>query len=195
MPSPKILVFSGSTRAGSVNTKLAGTVCRELALIDCEVTRISLADYALPLYDGDLEARDGIPENALKLAQLLHVHDGYFIASPEYNGSLSPLLKNTIDWISRVSAVNGEAVSPFRGKVAAIGAASPGGMGGISMLYHLREILVRLGTLVVSDQVAVGNAGKAFDDNDAITDERTAGFLANCCKSLAFTASQMRSEP
>ena len=195
MPSPDILALSGSIRAGSFNTKLLGTICRDLALMDCSVTRISLEDYPLPLYNGDLEASDGIPENAVKLAQLFDGHDGYFIISPEYNGSLSPLLKNTIDWISRVHEAEGKPVSPFRGKVAAIGAASPGGMGGISMLYHLRQILVRLGALVVSEQVAVGNAGKVFDDMDKITDERTADFLQKCCESLVFSASRMRIEP
>ena len=195
MPAPNILALSGSTRAGSLNTKLLGTVCRDLALLDCNVTRISLADYALPLYDGDLETRDGVPENAHRLVQLFNDHDGYFIVSPEYNGSLTPLLKNTIDWMSRVGEIDGEKVSAFRGKIAAIGAASPGSMGGISMLYHLREILVRLGTLVVSEQVAVGNAGKVFDENDRITDERSAEFLEKCCKSLVFTAGRLRVEP
>ena len=89
-----------------------------------------------------------------------------------------------IDWISRVSSHNGETISPYRGKVAALAAASPGAMGGIAMLYHLRDILVRLGMLVVSEQVAVGNAGSAFDDMDRITNERQAGFLTSACKSL-----------
>ncbi len=163
--------------------------------MDCDVTRISLADYVLPIYDGDLEASDGVPKNALKLAQSLDLHDGYFIASPEYNGSITPLLKNSLDWISRVGAVDGKPVSPFRGKVAAIASASPDDMDSTNTLYHLREILVRLGSLVVSDQVAVRNAGDAFDELGKISDERTAGFLASCCKSLAYTASQLRSEP
>ncbi len=188
--NPKILVFCGSTRGGSVNNRLVGAVSRELSLLDCDVTRISLADYPLPLYDGDLEANDGIPENAKKLAHLLNEHDGYFVVSPEYNGSLTPLLKNTIDWISRVPSV--EDVSPFRGKVAAIGAVSPGGMGGISMLYHLREILVRLGTLVVSEQVAVGNASTAFDENDNVIAERSADFMKAACVSLSKKVSLLR---
>lgn len=183
--SAKILVVSGSIRSGSLNTRLVGTITRELALIDCDVTRISLEDYPLPIYNGDLETRDGIPENALKLATLFDAQDGFFIVSPEYNGSVPPLLKNTIDWISRVSAVGERNVSPYRGKVAAIAAASPGAMGGTSMLYHLRDVLVRLGVLVISEQVGVGNGGSAFDDMDRLTHERTAGFLSAACRSLA----------
>ena len=184
MSRPKILVFSGSIRSGSVNARLVDAAVAELALFECDVTRISPSDYALPLYDGDLEAQDGIPENALKLARLFHEHDGVFIASPEYNGSLTPLLKNTIDWISRVNADEDGPIVAYRDKVCAIGAASPGAMGGISMLYHLRDILVRLGMLVISEQVAVGNAASAFDDDDRLTEGRAAEFFGKACKSL-----------
>ncbi len=188
MPA-KLIAFSGSLRSGSHNTRLLSAAIRELSSIECEVTRISLEDYPLPLYDANLENKDGIPGNAIKLARLLHEHDGFLIVSPEYNGSLSPLLKNTIDWISRVSSDKHGDISPYRRKVAAICAASPGAMGGLTMLYHLREILVRLGALVISEQVAVGNAASAFDDMDCLTDERTAKFLADTCRSLVSTSS------
>ena len=191
MTQSKILVFAGSTRADSINEKLAKSASAQLTELGCDVTHISLKDFPLPLYDGDLEAEQGVPENATKLAELMHAHDGFFIACPEYNGSLSPLLKNTIDWVTRVPAGD-KGLSPFRRKVAAIGAASPGGMGGISMLYHLREILVRLGTLVVSEQVAVGNAGSAFDEHNKITHERTAGFMDAACNSLAEKTALMK---
>ncbi|MDJ0613856.1 MAG: NAD(P)H-dependent oxidoreductase [Rhizobiaceae bacterium] len=185
MTAPKILALSGSIRDGSINTRLVDAATAELVQHECEVTRISLADYPLPIYDGDLESQDGIPENAKKLARLFHEHDGLFIASPEYNGSLSPLLKNTIDWVSRVSSDEKGDLVPYRGKIGAVAAASPGGMGGISMLYHLREILTRLGVLLVAEQVAVGNGFSAFDDMDKLTDERSAQFLEATCKSLA----------
>lgn len=185
MSNPKILAFSGSIRSDSVNTRLLGSAVRDLAALDCDVTQISLADYPLPIYDGDFEAENGIPENAMKLARMMDASDGFLIVSPEYNGSLTPLIKNTIDWVSRVSKDGDKPLSPYRGKVGAIAAASPGGMGGISMLYHMRDILVRLGVLVISDQVAVGNAGSAFDEMDGLTDERTASFLKSACKSLA----------
>lgn len=185
MTAPKILAFSGSIRDGSINTRLVDAATVQLVQQECEVTRISLADYPLPIYDGDLEKSDGIPVNAKKLARLFHEHDGLFIACPEYNGSLSPLLKNAIDWISRVSSDEDGDLVPYQGKVGAVGAASPGGMGGMSMLYHLRQILTRLGVLLVAEQVAVGNGFSAFDDMDNLTDERSAEFLKLTCKSLA----------
>ena len=185
MTAPRILAFSGSIRDGSINTRLVDAATAELVQQECEVTRISLADYPLPIYDGDLESQEGIPDNARKLARLFHEHEGLFIACPEYNGSLSPLLKNTIDWISRVSFDDKGELVPYRGKIGAVAAASPGAMGGISMLYHLREILTRLGVLIVAEQVAVGNGFSAFDEMDKLTDERAAQFLEATCKSLA----------
>ena len=185
MTAPRILAFSGSIRDGSINTRLLDAATAELVQQECEVTRISLADYPLPIYDGDLESQEGIPDNARKLARLFHEHEGLFIACPEYNGSLSPLLKNTIDWISRVSSDDKGELVPYRGKICAVAAASPGAMGGISMLYHLREILTRLGVLLVAEQVAVGNGFSAFDEMDKLTDERAAQFLEATCKSLA----------
>src|ERR1041385_5591748 len=103
MPIPKVLVFAGSIRTGSFNARLAAIAAKEIARADAEVTRISLLDFPLPLYDGDLEARSGPPENEVKLKRMFCAHQGVFIASPEYNASLTPLLKNTIDWISRRS--------------------------------------------------------------------------------------------
>lgn len=182
MSKPKILCFSGSTRSGSINVRLLDAAINELIAFECKITRISLADYPLPLYDGDLEGKEGVPENAIKLAKLMHEHDGYFVTCPEYNGSLTPLMKNTIDWMTRVPA---DQAIPFKDKVAAIGSCSPGGMGGIGMLHHLRQIFTRLGSLVVSEQVAVGNGFSTFDDDDKITDERTHQFLIATVKSLA----------
>lgn len=181
MPNPKILCFSGSTRSGSINVRLLDAAIKELSGFDCEITRISLEDYPLPIYNGDLEEKEGVPENAVKLAKLMSEHDGFFVTCPEYNGSLTPLMKNSIDWMTRVPS---DQAVPFKDKVGAIGACSPGGMGGIAMLYHLREILVRLGSLIVSEQVAVGNGFDAFDENDKLTDERSSQFLTATCKSL-----------
>ena len=189
MSAAKILCFSGSTRSGSINVRLLDAAIKELSALDCEVTRISLEDYPLPIYDGDLEEKEGVPENAVTLAKLMSEHDGYFITCPEYNGSLTPLMKNTIDWMTRVPS---DQAAPFKDKVGAIGACSPGGMGGIAMLYHLREILVRLGSLIVSEQVAVGNGFDAFDDHDKLTDERSSQFLTATCKSLATKAALLK---
>ncbi len=121
MATPKILVFPGSTRTGSHNVRLAALAAKELALIDVDVTRISLADYPLPLYEGDLEANAGPPANALKLKQMIMAHHGVFIASPEYSASVTPLLKNAIDWVSRVRERGDPTYAAFKGRVFAIG--------------------------------------------------------------------------
>ena len=124
MASPKILVFAGSIRTGALSGKLAALAAKELALADADVTQISLADYPLPIYNGDLEKEKGVPENAKKLARLIAAQQGVFIATPEYNNSLPPLLKNTIDWVSRIKpAPNG---IPYRNKVYGIGSTSDG---------------------------------------------------------------------
>lgn len=182
--SPKILIFSGSIRSGSLNTRLAATFVGELAKHDCEITRITLADYELPIYDGDLEKTGGIPENATKLAKLFDAHQGFLIVGPEYNGSITPLLKNTIDWVSRVKGDAVTNIDPYRGKVAAIAAASPGAMGGISTLGHLRDVLVRLGMLVISEQLGVGNGNSAFDETDGLISQVQMDFMKAECRSL-----------
>ena len=181
---PKILVFAGSIRSGSLNARLADAFTGELVNHDCEITRITLADYPLPIYDGDYEKEKGPPENAVKLARLFTAHQGIVIIGPEYNGSLTPLLKNTIDWISRVRSNRSEDSIPYKGKIAAIAAASNGAMGGISSLGHLRQILVRIGMLVISEQLGVASAASAFDENDRLTNARYAEMLKAQCKSL-----------
>ena len=115
MMTPKILVFAGSTRTGAYSGKTADAAQKELAMQGAEVTRISLADYPLPIMDQDLEKEQGVPENAYRLARLVAAHDGVLIATPEYNGSMPPLLKNAIDWISRVRTDNGRKLQPFPG--------------------------------------------------------------------------------
>ena len=124
--APKILVLPGSTRTGSHNVRLAALAAKELTLLDVDVTRISLADYPLPLYDADLDARAGQPANALKLKQMIMAHQGIFIASPEYSASVTPLLKNAIDWVSRVRERGDPTYAAFKGRVFAIASASPG---------------------------------------------------------------------
>jgi NAD(P)H-dependent FMN reductase len=171
MPNPKILVFSGSTRTGSHNVRLAALAVKELALIDIDVTRISLADYPLPLYEGDLEASAGPPDNALKLNQMIMEHHGVFIASPEYSASVTPMLKNALDWVSRVRERGEPTYAAFKGRVFAISSASPGRSGGLRSLMALRQILeLGCGALVVPEQVAIAQADHAFDDMDNIAD-------------------------
>ena len=127
MAAPKILVIPGSLRTGSHNARLAALAAKELVLADAEVTQISLQDYPLPLFDADTMAADGLPPRALQLQRMMAAHQGVFITSPEYTASVTPLLKNTIDWISR-ARVRGEAnYTAFKDRVFAIGAASSGG--------------------------------------------------------------------
>ncbi len=124
MPAPRILVIPGSLRTGSHNARLAALAAKELALLDAEVTRISLEDYKLPLFDADLAADSGPPAAAVKLKQALMAHRGVFITSPEYSASVTPLLKNAIDWVSRVRERNEPTYAAFKGRVFALGSLS-----------------------------------------------------------------------
>ncbi len=178
MPMPKILVIPGSTRTGSHNVKLAALAAKELTLIDAEVTRISFADYPLPIYEADLDARMGQPANALALKQMIMAHHGVFIASPEYSASVTPLLKNAIDWVSRVRERGDPTYAAFKGRVFAIASASPGRAGGLRSLMALRQILeLGCGAFVIPEQVAIPNADQAFDEMDDIIDTGTANLF------------------
>jgi chromate reductase len=178
MPTPKILVLPGSTRVGSHNVRLAALAAKELTLLDADVTRISLADYQLPLYEAELEAKAGAPFNAIKLKQMIMAHQGVFIASPEYSASVTPLLKNAIDWVSRVRERGDPTYAAFKGRVFAISSASPGRAGGLRSLIALRQILeLGCGALVIPEQVAIPQADHAFDDMDNIIDTGTANLL------------------
>lgn len=180
---PALLVLSGSTRGGSFNGRLAALAARELALRDAEVRLLSLADYPMPLYDGDLEGARGVPEPALKLAELMLASDGVFIASPEYNQSITPLLKNTIDWLSRIRGDRYRGL--WTGRAFAIGAASPGHFAGIRSLMHLRQILENaLGARVLTQQVAVPYADKAFAENGNLANDKAAGQLERVVSAL-----------
>jgi len=175
MPIPKILVFAGSIRTGSYNARLAALAAKELALIGADVTRISLEDYPLPLYDGDTEARSGAPAPAQDLKAMIAAHAGVFIASPEYNASVTPLLKNTIDWVSRVREPGEPPLAVFRRRAFALGGASDSPYGALRSLMALRQVLeLGCGALVIPEQITVFRAGTAFDENDNLSDERSA---------------------
>jgi chromate reductase len=178
MSSPKILVIPGSLRSESHNARLAALATKELMLADADVTRISLADYPLPIYDADVAAKSGAPLNAIKLKQIVSAHRGVFIASPEYNASITPLLKNTIDWISTVRERGDPPLAAFQDRAFALGAASPGRSGGMQSLLALRQVLaVGCRALVIPEQVTVPNAAQAFDEMDGLRDSRAADQL------------------
>lgn len=170
---PKILVLPGSTRSGSFNAKLSALMAKKLALADADVTQISLKDYPLPLYDGDLEASRGVPAPAQKLKRLFQEQDGIFIACPEYNAGVTPVLKNAIDWISRLSDPGEPSSAAFKDRIFALGSASPGAFAGMRGLIGMRTILeVGLGAHVLPNMVSVPRASTAFDGNGGLTDER-----------------------
>ncbi len=162
--SPRILVFAGSTRADSLNRKLARATAEALQRTGLQTTLADLRDYPMPIYDGDLELAEGLPPHAKAFKELLRSHDAFVIASPEYNGSFPALVKNAIDWASRPEP--GEKhLATFRGKTAALLSASPGPGGGQRGLRHLRELLEMIGVTVLSTQVTVPRAIEAFDSD------------------------------
>jgi len=192
MFAPKILVMAGSLRKGSSNARLAALMTKELALAEAEVTRISLADYPLPLFDADLMSDSGLPRAAIELKAMVGAHQGIFIASPEYSASVSPLLKNAIDWLSRPRDRNEANYATFKGRVFALGAAANGSAGGLRGLMALRQILeLGCGALMVPEQINVGRAGQAFDDMDNLKDEALAASLKNLVRRLIELASLM----
>ena len=167
MASPKILVLPGSVRTSSHNVRLAALATKELTLLDADVTRISLADYPLPLYAADLDARAGQPENAVKLKHMITAHHGVFIASPEYSASVTPILKNAIDWVSRVREKGDPTYAAFKSRVFAIASASPEPAGGLRSLMALRQILeLGCGALVIPEQVAIPETEHTNNDKD-----------------------------
>jgi len=192
MPIPKILVLPGSTRIGSYNVKLAALAAKELTLLDVDVTRISLADYALPIYEADLDLRAGQPANAVKLKQMIMAHHGVFIASPEYSASVTPLLKNAIDWVSRVRERGDPTYAAFKNRAFAISSASPGRAGGLRSLMALRQILeLGCGALVIPEQVAIQHAESAFDEMDNIADVGIANLFRTQLERLVLMARLM----
>ena len=183
--TPKILLFAGSIRKGAYSGKVADCAQKELATQGAEVTRISLADYPLPIMDEDLEEEKGIPENAYKLARLMASNDAILICTPEYNGSMPPLLKNTIDWVSRIAKdTNGKPLKPYPGKVVGICSSSNGHFAGIRSANHLRAVLSHIQMEVIAPQVSVPNGAEAFDEDGEFKDERLRKGMHRLCETL-----------
>ncbi len=188
----KILAFAGSTRKDSHNKKLVRVAAQAAEAAGAEVTLIDLRDFTLPLFDEDIEAA-GTPLAATKLKQLFLSHNGLLIASPEYNSSISAVLKNAIDWVSR--SVPGEPMkAAFVNKVAAIMSASPGGLGGLRGLVHVRSILENISVMVLPDQYALGSAHSAFGDDGLLIEERAAKTVANISSKLVQTISRLNAD-
>ncbi len=184
MSTPKILAFAGSTRTASYNKQLVRFAADAARAAGAEVTLLDLRDFPMPLFDGDLEDQGGLPENAKKLKAIFREHDALLIASPEYNSSITAVLKNSLDWISRGETDDEPALAAFRGKTAALLSASPGALGGLRGLVHLRAILGNIGVIVLPDQVAVSKAHEAFDEKGGIKDERSAKQVTRVAQGL-----------
>jgi chromate reductase, NAD(P)H dehydrogenase (quinone) len=168
MSALKILVIPGSLRTGSLNARLAAAAAHEFALAGVEVTRISLGDFPLPIYDGDLQTKSGVPKNAANLKRMMAAHHGVLIVTPEYNSSVPPLVKNIIDWVSRVHDTHEIRGQVFRERPFAIAAASEGRLGGTRALAALRLILSACQASVIPSQLALSFAGEAYDDMDRL---------------------------
>jgi chromate reductase len=164
----KILVIPGSLRTGSHNVRLAAAAAYEFARSGVDVTRISLGDFPLPIYDGDLQAKSGVPKHAVNLKRMIGAHHGVLFVTPEYNSSVPALVKNTIDWITRVQDLQELRGQVFRERPFAIAAASEGRLGGTRALAALRLILSACHAIVIPNQLALSFADQAYDDMDRL---------------------------
>ena len=194
----RILVFAGSARRESLNKKLARAAAQAVRDAGGEATFLDLDDYPMPVYHGDLEAEEGMPENARKVRELFLSHQGLLVASPETNQSIAALLKNVIDWLSRdIGDGKGpnSGLAPYRGKVAGIMNATPGPYGGVRHLYHLRQVLSGLGAIVLPQQVQLAHADTAFDASGKLTDARAAKALDQLARALVRVAAALDSPP
>jgi NAD(P)H-dependent FMN reductase len=182
MPSARILVFAGSIRTGALSSKLAAAAAKEIALNDAEVTTISLADYPLPMYNGDIEETKGVPENATKLAQMVAANQGIFVSTPEYNHSLPPLLTNAIAWVSRLQHTG---TLPYRHKVYCLGGTSDGRYGGARAIIDLRKVLaIGWQGVMIPLRVEVPMAQHAFNESGELIDEGAQRSLKSAAKQL-----------
>lgn len=194
---PRILVMSGSSRSGSLNTRLAHVAAHAITQAGGEVVWIDLAQYPMPLYNGDDETAHGIPPNTQALREQWISCQGLLLACPEYNASITPLLKNTLDWMSRsytdAHGVTHEGLAPYRGKVAALVSASGGNLGGLRGLTHVRAVLQALQVLVLSEQLAVSQATQHFteDRQQLINDTRLQTTLNAIVQKLVTTCQRL----
>ena len=180
----RILAFAGSVRRESFNKKLVSIAVQGAKKAGAEVTIVDLRDFPLPLFDQDLEAEQGMPDMAKQLKKLFIEHDGLLIASPEYNSSMTGVLKNAIDWVSRPEPGELPLVA-FRDKAATLMSASPGALGGLRALVHVRAILGNLGVIVLPEQIAVPNAHEAFDPGGALIDPKQQAGIVGLGQALA----------
>ncbi|RZI40209.1 NADPH-dependent oxidoreductase [Herbaspirillum sp. HC18] len=192
--TPRILAFAGSARTDSFNKKLVQVAMAGAQDAGAIVTYVDLRDYPMPIYDGDLEDGTGIPDKALELRRQMLDHQGFLIASPEYNGSIPPLLKNAIDWTSR--PIYGEdGLAPYRNKVAVLMSASPGSYGGLRGLVHIRAILGNIGVIVLPDQLAIGKATEVFNADGSMSNQAQREAVETLGKTLTLSLARLHGNP
>jgi len=191
MAGPTILIIPGSMRTGSHNVRLAAAAAYEFAQADVQVTRISLADFPLPIYDADLQAKSGIPKHAINLKRMIGAHQGVLIVTPEYNASVPALVKNMIDWVSRVQDPHESRGQVFRERAFAIASASESRLGGARALAALRLILSACHAMVIPNQLALSFAGQAYDDMDRLKLSADVETLAALVRQLIETSQRM----
>ena len=190
MEKPKILAFAGSTRTESYNKKLVKIAAQGAEAAGGDVTTIDLRDFPMPLFDQDFETKEGLPPAARALKRLMLSHQGFLISAPEYNSSITGVLKNAIDWTSRQET--GESpLACFEGKIAVLMSASPSGFGGMRGLVHLRAILGNIGVLVLPGQIAVSKAHEAFDPSGALKDSKQDAAVKKLAADLAKILTQL----
>ncbi|MGM4920879.1 NAD(P)H-dependent oxidoreductase [Tardiphaga sp. 813_E8_N1_3] len=192
MAAIKILVIPGSLRTGSLNAKLAAVAVDALVRADVDVSKISLGDFPLPIYDGDLESSSGVPKYALDLKRMISAYHGVLIVTPEYNASLPPLVKNTIDWVSRVADAHEGKGQVFRERPFAIAAASNGRLGGTRCLQALRLVLSACRATVIPNQLTLAFAGEAYDDMDRLKHAADKDAMTAMVRQLIDVAQQMK---
>ena len=192
MAALKILVIPGSLRTGSLNARLAAVAVDGFARLDVDVTKISLGDFPLPIYDGDLESQSGVPKHAVNLKRMIAAHHGVLIVTPEYNSLLPPLVKNAIDWVSRVQDTGEARGDVYRHTPFAIAAASNGKLGGTRCLQALRLVLSSCRALVIPNQLALSHADEAYDDMDRLKHVADIGALQAMLQQLVDVAQQMK---
>jgi chromate reductase len=185
----RLLFFAGSAREGSYNKKLARLAQHIATANGIEGVFVDLRDYPMPLYDGDLEAEHGPPAKAAEFKALLGEYQGVFIACPEYNSSITPLLKNTLDWVTRVRAEGETGLEVYRTRAFAISGASPGYYGAMRSLLTVRLLLVvGLGATVIPQQLALPRANNAFEEDGSLKDEAQQKMLTGVVEALALAA-------
>ncbi|MFT4119779.1 NADPH-dependent FMN reductase [Bradyrhizobium sp.] len=191
MSAPRILVIPGSLRTGSHNAKLAAVIAYEFAQAGLDVTSVSLADFPLPIYDGDLQAKSGVPKHAINLKRMIGAHHGVVFVSPEYNASVPPLLKNAIDWVSRVQDQHETRGEVFRHRAFALAGASQSRLGTSRALGALRLILTSCRANVIASQLTLAFADQAYDDMDRLKNPADSDALREMVRELIDVSQRM----